>query len=110
MHPVFNGIQALQHEETLLEVNETTKLHKLDTTSSYDEFLRYVQPYKLIPTTSTTHPVNNETPKLYSEGATLSTFIHKGRPTTMKLTLVDSPSSIDHSTFPECLRGIFYQP
>ena len=87
-------------------MNETTKLHKRDTTSSYDEFLRYVQPYKLRPTTSTTHPVNNETPNLYSEGATLSIFIHEGRPTTTKLTLVDLPSSIDHSTFHECSKGI----
>ena len=82
------------------------KLHKRDTTSSYDEFLRYAQPYKLIPTTSTTHPVNNETPDLYSEGATLSIFIHEGRPTTTKLTLVDLPSFIDHSTLHECSKGI----
>ena len=75
-------------------------------TSSYDEFLRYAQPYKLIPTTSTTYPVNNETPNLYFEGATLSIFIHEGRPTTTKLTLVDLPSSIDHSTFHECTKGI----
>ena len=89
-----------------MEVTETTKLHKRDTTSSYDEFLCYAQPYKLIPTTSMTHPVNNETPNLYSEGATLSNFIHKGRPTTTKLTLVDLPSSTDHSTFHECSKGI----
>ena len=82
------------------------KLHKRDTTSSYDELLRYVQPYKLIPTTSTTHLVNNETPNLYSEGAMLSIFIHEGRPTSTKLTLVDLPSSIDHSTFHECSKGI----
>ena len=87
-------------------MNETTKLHKCDTTSSYDEFLRYVQPYKLIPTTSTTHSVNNETPNLYSEGARLSIFIHEGRPIATKLTLVDLPSSIDHSTFHECSKGI----
>ena len=83
-------------------MNKTTRLHKRDTTSSYDEFLRYAQPYKLIPTTSTTHTVNNETPKLYSEGATLSIFIHEGRPTTTKLTIIDLPSSIDHSTFHKC--------
>ena len=75
-------------------------------TSSYDEFLRYAQPYKLIPTTSTIHLVNNETPDLYSEGAMLSIFIHEGRPTTTKLTLVDLPSSIDHSTFHGCSKGI----
>ena len=91
-------------------MNEITKLHKRDTTSSYDEFLRYAQSYKLILTTSTTHPVNNETPNLYSKEATLSIFILEGRPTTTKLTLVDLPSSIDHSTFRECLKGILYLP
>ena len=96
----------LQHEKTILEVNKTTKLHKRDMTSSYNEFPRYTQPYKLIPTTSTTHPVNNETQNLYSEGATLSNFINEGRPTTTKLTLVDLPSSIDHSTFHECSNSI----
>ena len=93
-----------------MEANEITKLHKRDTTSSYDEFLRYAQSYKLILTTSTTHPVNNETPNLYSEGATLSNFIHEGKPTTTKLTLVDLPSSINHSTFRECLKGILCLP
>ena len=88
-------------------MNEITKLHKRDTTSSYDEFLRYAQSYKLILTTSTTHPGKNETPNLYSEGATLSNFIQEGIPTTTKLTLVDLPSSIDHSTFHECSKGIF---
>ena len=87
-------------------MNETTKLHKHDTTSSYDEFLRYAQSYKLILTTSTTHRVNNKTPNIYSEGETLSNFIHEGRPTTTKLTLVDLPSSIDHSTSRECSKGI----
>ena len=87
-------------------MNKTTKLHKRVKTSSYDEFLRYARPYKLIPTTSTTHLVNNETPNLYSEVATLSIFIHKGRPTTTKLTLVDLPSFINHSTFHECSKGI----
>ena len=86
------------------------KLHKRDTTSSYDEFLRYAQSYKLILTTSTTHPVNNVTPNLYSEGATLSNFIHEGRPTTTTLTLVDLPSSINHSTFRECSKGILCLP
>ena len=87
-------------------MNEITKLHKRDTTSSYDEFLRYAQSYKLILTISTPHLVNNETPDLYSIDVTLSIFIHEGRPTTMKLTLVDLPSSIDHSTFRECSKGI----
>ena len=110
MHQGFNGIAALQHEKTILEVNVITKLHKRDTTSSYDEFLRYALSYKLILTTSTTHPVNNETPDLYSEVATLSNFILEGKPTTTKLTLVDLPSSIDHSTFCECSKGILCLP
>ena len=91
-------------------MNKITKLHKRDMTSSYDEFLRYAQSYKLILTPSTTHPVNNETPNLYSEGATLSNFIHEGIPTTTKLTLVDLPSSINHSTFRECSKGILCLP
>ena len=91
-------------------MNEITKLHKHDTTSSYDEFLCYAQSYKLILTTSTPHPVINETPNLYSERTTLSNFIHEGRPTTTKLTLVDLPSSIDHSTFRECSKGILCLP
>ena len=40
----------------------------------------------------------------------LSNFIHEGRLTTTKLTLVDLPSSIDHSTFRECSKGILYLP
>ena len=100
----------LQHEKTILEVNEITKLHKHDTTSSYDEFLRHAHSYKLILTTSTTNPVNNATPNPYSERATLSNFIHEVRPTTTKLSLVDLPSSVDHSTFRECLKGILYLP
>ena len=105
-YPSFNGIQLLQHEKTILEVNKVTKLHKRDTTSSYDDFLRYTHPHDFILLTSTTHPVHNETPKAYSEQATLSIFIHEGRPTTTKLTLVDLPSSTNHSTCYECSKGI----
>ena len=61
-HQGFNDIQALHHEKPTLEAHEATKLHKRDTTSSYNEFLHYAQPYKLIPTPSTIHPVNNKTP------------------------------------------------
>ena len=93
-----------------MEAHEITKLHKRDMTSSYDEFPRYAQPYMFIPTTSTTHPVNNETSNLYSERATLSNFIHEGRPTTTKLTYVTLPSSNSHSTFHECSRGTPYHP
>ena len=110
MHQGFIGKQALQHEKTMLEMHEIMKLHKRDTSSSYDEFPRYAQPYKLIPTTSTTHSVNNVTPNQFSEGATLSNFIDEGRPTTTKLTYVALPSSISHSTFHECSRGTPYQP
>ena len=106
----FQKYTSATTRETILEVNKVTKLHKRDTTSSYDEFLRYAQPYKLILPTSTTHPVNNETPKLYYKGATLSNFIHEGRSTTMKLTLVALPSSIDHSTFCVCSKGILCLP
>ena len=57
-----------------------------------------------------THLVNNNTLHLYSEGATLSNFIDKVRPTTMKPTFVALPSSTSHSTFYECSRGIHGQP
>ena len=76
--------------------------------TSYDEFPCYPHSFQLIPTTSTTHPVNNETPNLYSEGATLSIFIDKGRPTTTKLTVIALPSSINHSNPCECSKGILY--
>ena len=81
---MFNDIQALHHEKTTLEAREVTKLHNRDTTSSYDEFPRYAQPYKFILTTSTTHLVDNDSLDLYREGATLYKFIHEGRPTTTK--------------------------
>ena len=54
--------------------------------------------------------MTNETPDSYLEGATLSKFIHEGRPTTTKPTFVSLPSLTSHSTFHECSRGIFYQP
>ena len=54
--------------------------------------------------------MNNETPNLYSEGVTLSIFIYEGKPTTTNLTLIDLPSSIDHSTFRECSKGILCLP
>ena len=40
----------------------------------------------------------------------LSSFIHKGRPTTTKPTFVALPSLTSHSTFYECLRSILCQP
>ena len=86
------------------------KLHKRDSTSSNHEFAIYAQSIKLISTPITTHPVDNNTPDLYSKGATLSKFIHEGRPTTMKPTFVALPSSTSHSTFHECMRGIPCQP
>ena len=84
--------------------------HYLDWTSSNDEFSSYSQSIKLIFTTTTTHPVNNETLDFYSDGATLSKFIHKGRPTTTKPTFVTLPSLNNHSTFYECSRGILCKP
>ena len=93
-----------------MEVREVTKLHYRDLTSSNDEFSSYAQSIKLIFTTSTTHSVNHETLDLYSKGATLSKFIHEGRPTSTKPTFVALPSLTSHSTFYECSRGILCQP
>ena len=59
---------------------------------------------------STTHPVTIKTLDVYSEGATISNFIHKGRPTTTKPTFVALPSLTSHSTFYECSRGILCKP
>ena len=86
------------------------KLHYRDLTSSNDEFSRYAQSIKLKSTSSTPHLVENKTLDLYSEGATLSKFIHEGRPTTTKPTFVALPSLTSHSTFYECSRGIPCQP
>ena len=91
-------------------MSEVTKLHYRDSTSSNDNFSSYAHSIKLISTTTTTHPVTNETLDLYSEGATLSKFIHEGIPTTTKPTFVALPSSTSHSTFYECSRGTLYQP
>ena len=54
--------------------------------------------------------MNNETLDLYSEGATLSKFIHEGRPTTTKPTFVALPSLTSHSTFYKCSRSILCKP
>ena len=54
--------------------------------------------------------MNNETLDLYLEGATLSKFIHEGRPTTTKPTFFALPSLTSHSTFYEYSRGILCQP
>ena len=86
------------------------KLLRRDTTSSNDVFTSYRRSIKLIPTTSATYLVKPETPDSYPEGAMLSKFIHKGRPTTMNPTFVALPNLTSHSTFHECSRGIFYQP
>ena len=109
-HQVFIGIQAINHEKSILEARKVTKLHYRDLTSSNDEFSSYAQSIKLIPTRSTTHSGNHETLDLYSEGATLSNFIHEGRRTTTKLTFVALPSLTSHSTFYECSRGTPCQP
>ena len=93
-----------------MEAREVTKLHYGDSTSSNDEFSSYSQSLKLIFTTSTTPLVINETIDLLSEGATLSKFIHEGRPTTTKPTFIALPSLTSHSTFYECSRGILCQP
>ena len=100
----------LDHEKSTLEARKSTKLHYRDSTSSNDEFSSYAQSIKLIFTLSTTHPENNDTLDLYSEEATLSKFIHEGRPTTTKPTFVALPSLTSHSTFYECSRSILCKP
>ena len=96
--------------ETYLETREVTKLFRRDTTSSNDDFTSYGRSIKLMPTSSTTHLVNNVKPDLYPEGATLSKFIYEGRPTTTKPTFVALPNLSSHSTFHECSRGTPCQP
>ena len=86
------------------------KLHFCDLTSSNDEFSSYVQSIKLIFTRSTTFLMNNETLDLYFEEATLSKFIHEGRPTTTKPTFIALPSLTSYSTFYECSRSILCKP
>ena len=110
MHQVCIGIQVLQHENSTLEDHKVMKLHYCDLTSSNDEFSNYAPSIELIFTPTTTHPVNNETLDLYSEGATLSKFIYEGRPTTTKPTFVALPSLTSHSTFYECSRGTLCGP
>ena len=110
MYQCLIAIQTIHHEKPTLEVRKVTKLLWHDTTSSKDDFTSYRRSIKLIHTTSTTHPMKNETPDSYPEGATLSKFILEGRPTTTKPTFVALPNLTSHSTFHECSRGIFYQP
>ena len=110
MQHVSIGIQALYREKATLEAWEVMKLHYCDSTSSNDEFSSYALSLKLIFTTSTTQLGSNETLHWYSEGATLSEFIHEGRPTTKKPTFVALPSLTSHSTFYECSRGILGKP
>ena len=105
MYQGFIDIQAIHHEKPTLEAREVTKLHRPDSTSSNDDLPSYAQSIKLISTTSTTQLMNNITPDFYPEGATLSKFIYKGRPTTMKPTFVALPYLTSHSTFHECSRG-----
>ena len=109
-HQVCIGIQALHHEKSTLEACKVTKLHYRDSTSSNDEFSSYAQSIKLISASPSTHSVNNEALDLYPEGATLSKFFDKGRPTTTKPTFIALPSLTSHSTFYECSRGILCQP
>ena len=75
-----------------------------------DEFSSYAQSIKFISTRATTAPVNNKSLDLYSEGATLSKYIHEGRPTTTKPTFVALPSLTSPSTFYECSRSILCKP
>ena len=104
------AIQTIHHEKPTLEVRKVTKLLRHDTTPSNDDFTSYRRSIKLIPTTSTTHPVKNETQDSCPKGATLSKFIYEGTSTTTKPTFVALPNLTSHSTLHECSRGIFYQP
>ena len=88
MYQGFIDIQAIHHENPTLEAHEVTKLHRRDLTSSNDDYSSYALSIKLKSTRSTAHPVEHDTLDLYSEGATLSKFIHEGRPTTTKPTFV----------------------
>ena len=54
--------------------------------------------------------MTNETPDLYPKGATLSTFIYEGRPTTTQPTFIALPYLTSYSTFHECSRGTPCQP
>ena len=109
-YQVLIDIQAIHHEKPTLETHEVTKLLWCDTTSSNDDLPSYAQSIKLISTPSTTHLRNNEIPDLYPEGATLSNFIYKGKPTTTKPTFVALPYLTSYSTFHECSRGTPCQP
>ena len=104
------GIQALHHEKSTLEAREVTKLHYHDLRSSNDEFSSYSKSIKRIYARATTHLRQNKTLDLYPKGATVSKFIHEGRPTTTKPTFVVLPSLTSHSTFYECSRSILCQP
>ena len=106
MYQVLIDIQVIHHEKPTLEAHKVTKLLLHDTTSSNDNLPSYLQLIKLISTTSTTHPVNNETPDLYS----LSKFIYEGKLTTTKSTFIALPYLTSYSTFHECLRGTPCQP
>ena len=110
MYLVVIDIQAIHHETPTLEARKVTKLLRRNMTSSNNDLPSYAQSITLISTTSTTHPVKNETPDLYSEGATLSNFIYEGRSTTTKPTFVALPYLTSHSTFHECSKGTPCQP
>ena len=109
-HVFIDIQQAIHHEKPTFEAHEVMKFHWRDSTSSNDDFTSYTLSIKLISTASTTHPVNNDTPDLYPEGATLSKFIYEGRSTTTKPTFVSLPYLTSHSTFYECSRGTPCQP
>ena len=87
------AIQTIDHEKPTLEARKVTKLLRRDTTPSNDEFPSYVRSITRRFTRATPPPVENDTLDLYREGATLSKFIHEGKPTTTKrLSLLFNPS------------------
>ena len=100
----------IHHEKPTLDAGEVRKLHQHDSTSSNDYFTSSAQSIRLISTTATTTSVNNKTPDLDPEGATLYKFIYEGRPTTTKPTFIALPYLTRHSTFYKCSRGTPCQP
>ena len=86
------------------------KLLLYDMTSSNDDLPNYAKSITFISLPSTTHPVHNQTPDFYPEGAMLSKFNYEGRLTTTKPTSVALPYLTSYSTFHECSRGTPCQP
>ena len=57
-------VMVTSRARSLHDPTQQDKLHWGDSTSSNDDFTSYAHPIKLIPTTSTTHPVITK-PQIY---------------------------------------------